>query len=276
MAPVLMQPILSHILGHVGELSLNPRPPLIKRRQDCATFFELRSEVFWVVIHVFSTFPNATSTQAHICLSAMLLSNARHRRDEIMSDEYCAVIARFEAYYPEIGRAIVSWAFLENEIDRLLIALLYDPKAREVLSETPITKNHLLPHSMSRRFELLKRLARLHYKDEVLAELKELVTTCRHANSMRQRLAHGAWVLEHSKRHQGDVVSYLHRAGERREGKVITPEDISELRRQIADTTNKLVAFHRDHHPEGPLPQRLRKFFTNLAGNCSVHDSRDD
>lgn len=181
-----------------------------------------------------------------------------------MPTDYSAAVATFNAYYAEIGKAVAAWARLETEIDKLLLVLLYHPAGKSVLRQARINPGALLPNSFSVRAKMWKRLARSYYDGAILDLLLDLISVALKLKPFRDRLAHGTWAIEHSARCRGEVVCYMYRHGIE-EGMPITLEELRTFTRQSGETVSNLIVFHRDHHPEGPLPVRLRRFFESLA-----------
>ncbi len=170
----------------------------------------------------------------------------------------------FNSFYPEIGKTIVAWSLLEIEIDAHLIALLHNPKAVAVLAVTPINPGRLLPRSFSKRVELWKRLARLHYTSGALTDLRAIIGACNTLKKERDGVAHGEWVIEHSAKYKGDVVAYRHREGIKEAGRRVTTKMLKALHTAMEKTRSDIVIFNHHYHPEGPLPIRLRRFLRAL------------
>ncbi|QRM34975.1 hypothetical protein [Microvirga sp. VF16] len=52
MAPVFVEPATGDFFWNVREVAMDPSPPFIEGCFHSATFFELRREMLWVVVHI--------------------------------------------------------------------------------------------------------------------------------------------------------------------------------------------------------------------------------
>jgi hypothetical protein len=156
-----------------------------------------------------------------------------------------------QRYYTAIGRLIVTWAFLETEIDRYVRGLLNHKNTwSHPLSNT---MDRVLPHAFNRRVTLWRRLARIHFKQTELAAIKDIISRCKTAHAERNKMAHGRWSLD--VRSDRLYVGLMKPGNTPRQEQPITVEQI---RDSISDTSKligELYEFDRAHFPYSALPR---------------------
>jgi hypothetical protein len=167
-------------------------------------------------------------------------------------------------YYGAIGRAIVTWAYLEIEIDEHLIPLLWHEKSNLIRKKTPINPGELLPNSLSARIKIWKKLAPLYYEGDVLKQARAIIANCARLKPKRDKLAHAEWVIAYSGKYDGALVAYRHRHGARYDDEPLTVADIRQTTHEMGSIIADIHAFRLNHHPDGPISKRLRRLFQSL------------
>ena len=88
-------------------------------------------------------------------------------------------------YYLAIGRAIVMWGFLEDEIDSHIMMLL----AREGSPKL----NDGFPRSFEKKKKLWRKLVKIHFVDEDRDRMNDIIDRAVTARRERDKFAHGVF-----------------------------------------------------------------------------------
>lgn len=174
----------------------------------------------------------------------------------------------FEPFYPAIGRAIVAWAALEIKVDELLLSMLSHEKAEATRTVWGYTTLEKIPKSFRTRLKLCNDLAPIFYLDKQISELRSITKACGGQFKTRNRLAHGEWMGRFVGK-KIRVYSQIKRFGLRGADEQFTVKRIDSLTVKYHTLTELLIEFSKNHHPDGSLSERLKKFFRSLK---SSHD----
>jgi len=172
-----------------------------------------------------------------------------------------------QAYYIAIGRAITTWAALEIQIDEQLLRMLNHEKSVPIRTRNNINRLDDIPKQLKARLKLFDELARVHYVGQPLQGFLGVSKRSLTLSKNRHRLAHGEWITKHLPRKTPKMVSRIRRMGTHGKERIFTIKQIRHLTHEICDVYADLHYLMLEHHPDGPLPKRLREYFRSLEGN---------
>ena len=164
-----------------------------------------------------------------------------------------------QSYYNAIGRAVVTWAALEIQLDEAIMAMLKQKSARPIIKEFQLTRVDNLPNGLKDRLKLAGRLANVRYSGALLERILRIIKSMRTLSKDRHRLAHGAWVRKAIPNNQLILFSEMRRYGTPRKERIYTVPQIRRTTHEICDVYADLFNFMIQHHPGGSLSKRMRE-----------------
>lgn len=178
-----------------------------------------------------------------------------------MGKRYSSRPVLTQAHYTAIGRAIVTWAQIEIEVDEQILAMLFHPDASHYRVEKNLESIAKLPKQFNQRLVLLNDLSKLHFNQIEQDEIADLTAHCLATYSERNRLAHGSWSTLRKKRRgkpiPAKLISRVHRKGEISHQRPMTLLQIRRLTHRIADLDCDLNAFFLVHGVASPVPTSM-------------------
>ena len=156
-------------------------------------------------------------------------------------------------YYQAIGRAIVLWGFLENEIDTHVHIL-----ARRAGSPDLIDG---FPHSFSRKKKLWRDLAVIHYTGEFLERINGIIDRCITTRKERDRYAHGIFASGYDSKGNETLSIISQKVGKSATDQPISVEQIRANALESSRLIIDLMTFEHDDRtaPDPALRDRLLK-----------------
>ena len=156
-------------------------------------------------------------------------------------------------YYQAIGRAIVLWGFLENEIDTH-IRILASRNGSPAMSEG-------FPRSFRRKKKVWSDLAMIHYTGEFLDRINGIIDRCITTRRERDRYAHGTFAAGYDSKGNETLSIISEKVGKQ---PTEQPVSVERIRANALDSSHliiDLMIFERDDRnaPDPALRDRLLK-----------------
>jgi hypothetical protein len=172
-----------------------------------------------------------------------------------------------ERYYPAIGRAIVAWAKLEIKLDEQLLFMLSHERASTARQKLRIQRVAHLPKAFECRLDICNELSAIFYDKKPKAEFLRITKACRSLIKDRNKLAHGQWIVQFLPKRPPAIVCQLRQHGTPGKERQFSVSQIKQMSQSYDKATDDLTRFAIDHHPDGPLTERLREFFRSRQNN---------
>jgi hypothetical protein len=170
------------------------------------------------------------------------------------------------AHYTQVGHVIIIWATLEITVDKFIIKLLNLKKAKRLKEVTRLKRPALIPGKFKDRLKLLNTLAKIFYKEPQRTQLSDIAKRFLDLYDDRNRLAHGDWAFVNKfDGNPAKLISRTWKLGVIKDERVVTVEQIRQMRREIGVALIEFITFTFRNQPDGPVVRRLLGLFRHLA-----------
>ena len=161
-------------------------------------------------------------------------------------------------YYQAIGRAIVLWGFLENEIDAHIHILASRTGSPDLIDG--------FPRSFRRKKKLWRDLAAIHYTGEFLDRINDIIDRCVPTRRERDRYAHGIFAAGYDSKGNETLSIISQKVGKSDTDQPVSVEQIRANALESSRLIRDLIIFERDDRnaPDPALRDRLLKVLESV------------